>query len=83
MTTIALTLEEIYTLAKKTLLYNGCDEVNAEAVSNTVTFAERDGSVSHGLFRIPGYVAALRSKKVKGNAHVLEMKFFNTKYYKS
>ncbi|MDC0056821.1 Ldh family oxidoreductase, partial [Alphaproteobacteria bacterium] len=29
---------------------------------------ERDGSVSHGLFRIPGYTAALRSKKVKGDA---------------
>ena len=68
MTTTSLTLDEIYTLAKKTLLHNGCDELNAEAVSNTVTFAERDGSISHALFRIPGYIASLRSKKVKGNA---------------
>ena len=68
MKTTSLTLEEIYNLAEKTLLYNGCDQLNAEAVSNTVTFAERDGSISHGLFRIPGYVAALKSKKVKGNA---------------
>ena len=68
MTITSLTLEEIYTLAKKTLLFNGCDDLNAEAVANTVQFAERDGSVSHGLFRIPGYVASLRSKKVKGNA---------------
>ena len=68
MTTTALTIEEIYSLAKKTLLHNGCDEINAEAVANTVTYAERDGSVSHGLFRIPGYVAALRSKKAKGNS---------------
>ena len=68
MTTTNLTLEKIYDLAKKTLLFNGCDELNAEAVANTVTFAERDGSVSHGLFRIPGYIAALKSKKVKGNA---------------
>jgi len=42
--------------------------MNAEAVAKTVTHAERDGSVSHGLFRIPGYTAALRSKKVKGDA---------------
>jgi delta1-piperideine-2-carboxylate reductase len=69
MTTTSLTLNEIYTLAKSTLLHNGCDEMNAEAVSDTVTFAERDGSVSHGLFRIPGYTAALRSKKVKGDAY--------------
>ena len=68
MTTTALSLDEIYSLAKQTLLHNGCDAMNAEAVSKTVTHAERDGSVSHGLFRIPGYTAALRSKKVKGDA---------------
>ena len=68
MTTTPLSLDEIYNLASKTLLHNGCDELNAEAVAKTVTFAERDGSVSHGLFRIPGYVAALKSKKVKGNS---------------
>tara|TARA_B100000029_G_scaffold397526_1_gene395835 strand:+ start:15053 stop:16054 length:1002 start_codon:yes stop_codon:yes gene_type:complete len=68
MSTTSLSLEEIYKLAKETLLHNGCDEMNAESVANTVTFAERDGSISHGLFRIPGYVAALKSKKVKGSA---------------
>ena len=68
MKTIALSLDEIYTLAKQVLLSNGCNEENAEVVAKTVTFAERDGSISHGLFRIPGYIAALRSKKVKGNS---------------
>ena len=68
MTTTDLTLENIYNLAFKTLKFNGCDELNAEAVAETVTNAERDGSVSHGLFRIPGYIASLKSKKVKGNA---------------
>ena len=68
MTATSLSLDEIYNLAKKTLLFNGCDEMNGEAVAKTVTYAERDGSVSHGLFRIPGYIAALRSKKAKGNA---------------
>ena len=68
MTTNDLSLQEIYDLALKTLRFNGCDELNAEAVAHTVTNAERDGSVSHGLFRIPGYIAALKSKKVKGNA---------------
>ena len=68
MSTIPLKLEEIYNLSHQVLKKNGCDEINATAVSETVTNAERDGSVSHGLFRIPGYVAALKSKKVKGNA---------------
>ena len=69
MSQTALSLDEIYKLAKKTLLFNGCDEINAEAVAKTVSNAERDGSISHGLFRIPGYVAALKSNKAKGNAN--------------
>ena len=63
MTTTDLSLEEIYNLAIKTLKFNGCDTLNSEAVASTVTNAERDGSVSHGLFRIPGYIAALKSKR--------------------
>ena len=36
MTTTDLSLEKIYNLAIKTLKHNGCDELNAEAVANTV-----------------------------------------------
>ena len=68
MSTISLSLDQIYQLAEKTLLFNGCDEINAKSVATTVHNAERDGSISHGLFRIPGYVASLKSKKVNGNA---------------
>ncbi len=63
-----LTLNEISELAIKVLSSNGCDENNANAIAETVTKAERDGSESHGLFRIPGYVGSLRSGKVKGDA---------------
>ena len=31
--------------------------------------AERDGSESHGLFRLPGHIASLRSGKVNGQAN--------------
>ena len=68
MSTTSLSLDEIYDLAKKTLLFNGCDEENANILSDTIMRAERDGSLSHGLFRLPAYVAALKSKKVNGNA---------------
>ena len=68
MSTTSLSLEEIYDLAKKTLLSNGCDEDNASILSDTIMRAERDGSHSHGLFRLPAYVAALKSKKVNGKA---------------
>ena len=68
MATISLSLKEIHDLAKKTLLANGCDEENANILSDTLMRAERDGSHSHGLFRLPAYVAALKSKKVNGKA---------------
>lgn len=68
MSTVPMTIDEIHELAKTCLLTNGCDEENAEAVASTVSRAERDGSVSHGLFRIPGYIATLRSGKVNGKA---------------
>ena len=33
MSTTSLSLDEIYNLAKKTLLFNGCDEENANILS--------------------------------------------------
>ena len=68
MNTISLSLDEIYQLANKTLFANGCDEENANILSDTIMRAERDGSLSHGLFRLPAYVVSLKSKKVNGKA---------------
>ena len=68
MSTRDLSLNEIYSLAKNVMLANGCDTANAEALADIVCRAERDGSHSHGLFRVPGYVKALRSGKVDGEA---------------
>ena len=68
MTTINLSISDIYDLAHKTMVANGCDEANANALADIISRAERDGSHSHGLFRIPGYVKALRSGKVNGKA---------------
>jgi delta1-piperideine-2-carboxylate reductase len=69
MTTTALSLDEIYDIANTVLISAGANEENADAVAQTVTRAERDGSHSHGLFRIPGYVASLKSGKVNGQAN--------------
>jgi|TARA_B110000977_G_scaffold25009_1_gene30634 delta1-piperideine-2-carboxylate reductase len=66
--TIDVNLDEIFSLAKAALINHGANEENADAVAKTVTNAERDGSISHGLFRIPGYIKALQSKKVDGSA---------------
>lgn len=72
MTTVELTVEEIYELAFSCLAHAGCDDANAEAAARTIGAAERDGAVSHGLFRLPGYLASLRSGKVNGKAVPLE-----------
>lgn len=68
MPSVALDLEDIHDLVVSVLRANGCDNENAQAVARTIAAAERDGSASHGLFRIPGYVAALRNGRVQGGA---------------
>ncbi|MCP3687384.1 MAG: Ldh family oxidoreductase [Gammaproteobacteria bacterium] len=69
MSTIELELDEIYNLARSSLRKAGSSEEMADVVADTVMRAERDGSHSHGLFRIPGYVASLKSGKVNANAN--------------
>ena len=66
--TTELSVTDIHQLAFDALKANGCDDANASAIAATVSNAERDGSESHGLFRIPGYVSSMRSGKVNGKS---------------
>ena len=68
MSTVSLTLDEIFDLAKKTLLANGCDDETAYILADLIMKAERDGSLSHGLFRLPAYITGLKSGKINGKA---------------
>lgn len=68
MTDITLTLDDVHKLATKVLIQYGCNADNARAVADVITAAERDGCHSHGLMRLAGYVAALKSGKVNGDA---------------
>ena len=68
MKTVSLTLEKIFDLAKKTLLANGCDDETSDILSDLIMRAERDGSLSHGLFRLPAYINGLKSGKINGKA---------------
>jgi len=63
-----MTEAEIQQLVTDCLLANGCNQDNAAALARTIGAAERDGCASHGLFRMPGYIASLRSGKVDGCA---------------
>lgn len=68
MSGITLSIDEASQLVTDCLVVNGCSVEVAASVASVVIAAEADGSPSHGLFRIPGYVASLRSGKVDGKA---------------
>lgn len=65
---VHLTLDGVQALAFGALTANGMSPANANVVADVVTCAERDGTRSHGLFRLPGYVSAMRNGRVDGTA---------------
>ena len=66
--TVRMTLDEVHTLATETFLANGGSTEQTRALADTVTAAERDECKSHGLFRVPGYIASIRSGKADAAA---------------
>lgn len=60
--------DELTALVAAALAANGMSDANARSVAKVVVAAERDGSFSHGLFRVAGYVATLRSGHIDGHA---------------
>lgn len=53
-----MSLEAVHALAKSALSKQGISAEQADAIATTVTAAERDECLSHGLFRIPFYIKA-------------------------
>jgi len=68
MDTITLTLSDMYGLALRVLTKSGTSEDNAGHVATALSVAESDGLSGHGLSRLPGYAAQVRSGKVNGRA---------------
>lgn len=63
-----LTLEDMAALCVRSLRKAGATRPIAEAVARSITNAERDGSTSHGFFRLSGFIASLQNGKVSGHA---------------
>ncbi len=63
MDPIRLSLAEVHDLTLATLLANGLGEPHAAAIARSITRAEADECHSHGIYRLPGYVASTRSGK--------------------
>ena len=68
MDTVTLTLSDMYGLALRVLTKSGTGEDNAGHVATALSVAESDGLSGHGLSRLPGYAAQVRSGKVDGRA---------------
>lgn len=65
---VVVTSEAARAAAEAALVAAGCDEAHARATAAVLVRAEQDGCTSHGLFRLPGFVAALNCGKAKGDA---------------
>ncbi|AEQ51233.1 Ldh family oxidoreductase [Pelagibacterium halotolerans] len=65
-TTIAYA--ELVGLLEKIFLRHGTDRVVASILAENCAMCERDGAYSHGIFRMPGYVASLNTGWVDGRA---------------
>ena len=63
-----ISVDELIDLVARVFLRHGVRPENALPVAETIAAAERDGSASHGLLRLPGYVATLKSGWVDGQA---------------
>jgi delta1-piperideine-2-carboxylate reductase len=65
---VKLPFEELVALLDGIFVRHGVSPVNAKILSENCAACERDGSLSHGIFRIPGYVSSLKSGWVDGAA---------------
>ena len=68
MTGRHLSFDDMVATLGDVLRANGCSEQVAQTLATNCASAERDGSKSHGLFRMEGYVSTLRSGWVDGRA---------------
>ncbi len=65
---LRLSLDAAHALALQALLASGVSASQAAAIADNVTAAEGDGCVSHGLFRLPGYLRSVQNLKVTRDA---------------
>lgn len=65
---IVVTKAEALAAACAALRAAGCDDSHARAAAQVLVRAEEDGCTSHGLFRLPGFLAALKCGKATGDA---------------
>jgi delta1-piperideine-2-carboxylate reductase len=68
MPTARISFDDLLDLVARVFVVHGMSHFNAAIVAAVVAGAERDGTLSHGLLRVPGYVSTLQSGWVDGRA---------------
>jgi delta1-piperideine-2-carboxylate reductase len=68
VTELSISLDVLTATLRDILVAHGCSDTVADALAANCASATRDGSKSHGLFRMAGYVSTLRSGWVDGRA---------------
>lgn len=65
---VRIPVDELAALLRRIFERHGTSADVARVLANNVAHAQRDGSDSHGIFRIPGYLSTLASGWVDGHA---------------
>ncbi|MGM0569892.1 Ldh family oxidoreductase [Marinobacter sp.] len=68
MPQVRIPFNELVSLLAEVFRRHGTSETVANALARNCASAQRDGSDSHGVFRIPGYLSTLASGWVDGHA---------------
>ncbi|MFT5393879.1 MAG: delta1-piperideine-2-carboxylate reductase [Gammaproteobacteria bacterium] len=65
---VNLSLEDVRAIVLDIFSTRGVSAAQTNALADVITAAERDNCKSHGLFRVPGYVASVESGKMNKTA---------------
>lgn len=65
---VRINFDDLRSVLRDILLNNGTSNIAADILATNCAGCERDGAISHGIFRIPGYLASLKAGWVDGNA---------------
>lgn len=65
---VYVTFDELCDVLRRIFTANGCSDHVAGLIADNMAIAERDGALSHGIFRVDGYISTLKSGWVDGHA---------------
>lgn len=65
---VRITFDELSEVLRRLFAAHGCSDHVAGLIAENMAVAERDGALSHGIFRVDGYLSTLKSGWVDGHA---------------